>query len=147
MADPLSVSVSAIQLLGASTSTAKALYNLIREWRRAPLELLRLSNEVNDLNLVLSHVEHTCSEFENIATDSKSQVEFSRTLTVMLEQMKCHVYVLDNLLSTMFAGPAREATEARKLGWLLKKNKVKRITSRIKAIKGDMGLLLTSQAT
>ena len=55
--DPFSGTASAVALLGAGISCARKLRSMIRDFRDAPLELAALSNEVNDLNAVLSEIE------------------------------------------------------------------------------------------
>ena len=139
------MTVSAITLLQTTSITAKTLYKLIQEWRHAPLELLQLSNEVSDLRLVLSHVERTCAELESNA--KTLQTEYFTSLSVIFEETKHQIDNLDLLLDTMFAGPTRDPAEARKLGWLLKRNKVKRITKVLRSLKSDIHLLLTSHTT
>ena len=121
MADTLSIIGSAVALLQITSVTAKALYGLIQEWRYAPLELLQLSNEVNDLRLVLSHVERTYNELEVSTTTARK--EYLESFTTILEEMKQQIRYLDLLLATMFAGPSRTSAEARRLGWLLKRKK------------------------
>ena len=145
MADPFSIAVSAVTLVQTTSATAKMLYKLIQEWRHAPLELLQLSNEMGDLRLVLSHVERTCAEIESSANTLRT--EYFETLTTILEETKHQVDNLDLLLETMFTGPTRDSAETRRLGWLLKRNRVKRVTIVLRSLKGDIHLLLTSHAT
>jgi phage tail sheath gpL-like len=55
--DPFSATASAVALLGAGVTCARILRNLIKDFRDAPLELIAMSNEVNDLNAVLAEIE------------------------------------------------------------------------------------------
>lgn len=55
--DPFSATASAVALLGAGVACARTLRTLIKDFRDAPLELIALSNEVNDLNAVLAEIE------------------------------------------------------------------------------------------
>ena len=57
MADPLSAAVSVLAVMGACAACRKQLNNLLRAVRDAPVEILALSNEINDMSVVLTDVE------------------------------------------------------------------------------------------
>lgn len=59
MADPVSAAASLVTLISFSAGCAKQLSKLIQTFRHAPEEILALSNEVNDLNVILAQVEAT----------------------------------------------------------------------------------------
>jgi Fungal N-terminal domain of STAND proteins len=65
--DPLSVAASVVAVLGASTKCAKLLHQLIHDFRHAPCKMTVLSNEVNDLNAVLTEIEVATSNIESVA--------------------------------------------------------------------------------
>ena len=150
MADPLSISVSVLTLSQVSLSTAKSLYTLIKEWQHAPQELLQLSNEISDLNLVLSYMERICSEAENPAADQSSAVrpDLSQSLKTVIGQARYQIDKLDSLLKTMTNHTwNNRPIETRKLNWILNKNKVKRIMNGVKSAKMNMHMMMTSLGT
>ena len=56
MADPFSMGTGIVTLLGACTAIGKCTVSFIGALRDAPLELLTLSNEVNNLGTILNDI-------------------------------------------------------------------------------------------
>lgn len=61
MADPLSVGSGLVTLISTCTAIGKHTVSFIEALRDAPLELVFLSNELNDLNAILNEVSHVFS--------------------------------------------------------------------------------------
>ena len=62
MADPFSVAVSAITVIGAAITVADTLVTFIGELRNAPDEVMFLQNDVTDTRLILSNVKENAGE-------------------------------------------------------------------------------------
>jgi Fungal N-terminal domain of STAND proteins len=56
MADPFSISVSILTVLGSGMTVAKTLNSLISGYKTAPAAILALSNEVSDLILLVQEI-------------------------------------------------------------------------------------------
>jgi hypothetical protein len=69
MTDPLSISVSAITILATCSACVKQLHDFARSFRRAPAEILALSNEINDMSVVVTEVK---AAFDDQVTVLKS---------------------------------------------------------------------------
>ena len=149
MADPLSMTITVLTLLQVSLSTVKTFCQLIESWRRAPVELLQLSTEIRDLNDVLPSIERTCRDAEsNIVRGCGTlNPEISHSLRVIIMEARHQIDELDNLLRTLTAGSSDNGADLKRLRWLLSTSKVKRTTSKIKSLKMNMLIMMTSLAT
>src|SRR5580698_9749788 len=100
--DPLSISASVVGLLGFSGSCAKQLRQLIHNVRYAPTEILALSNEVADLNVLLTDVEATSQAIENASTRDEAQSNFVNAVTSHLAKARSRLVQLDTLTAALF---------------------------------------------
>ena len=123
--DPLSVSVSAIALVGATKQVAKGLSKLA-SLRGAPAAVLALNNEVSDVRLVLDEAQPLLvsseSEFDEKSGDGifksrkeilKASIERANDRLVELEAV-----VQNRLMSRMGAKD--------RLGWLMEQGRVRK---------------------
>jgi hypothetical protein len=74
--DPLSVIASTVSLLSFSGSCAKGLRKLIHTVRSAPIEILALTNELADLNILLADLNNTSHAIDRAPVRSQSDRDF-----------------------------------------------------------------------
>ena len=77
MADPLTIGVSVVTLIGACATVGERMVKFVRALRDAPLELLMLSNEVNEMAAVLAGIEQVrlaSTSGNNIALDDPNSI-------------------------------------------------------------------------
>ena len=68
--DAVSLTATVIVILGWSAQVVKATRNIIHHNRNAPSELLELSNELIDINLLLSQIEPICLHLQDSSLQS-----------------------------------------------------------------------------
>src|SRR5438045_1243530 len=84
--DPLSISASVAALLSFSGSCAQHLRSLVHTVRNAPIEILALTNELADLNVLLADVSTTSQAIERVPTRDQADRDFLRALLPRLAQ-------------------------------------------------------------
>lgn len=125
MADPLSIGASAVALLGAGTTCATLLFDLVHTLRRAPEELLALSNEVNDLKSVLQDITDICGD---IGADDSSTASARSKIKNLLTSAGKALKELDDLL--------KEPSKRR--AWIRQKARANRLREQFKGIRKDL---------
>ena len=68
--DPLSLTAGVIATLAVSAQVVKATRDIIHHDQKAPSELLELSNELVDINLILSQIEPICLHLQDPSLQS-----------------------------------------------------------------------------
>ena len=139
MADPFSVAASAITLIGISSNCAKCLFDLIQHLRYAPAELQALSNEVNDLKVVLHQIRDVCRLVEE---DSTPAMGFLSTAGEQLGNATEILTELERLLPEL---PAKKVSGRWK--WERRRPRAKILLGKLQDIKSNLtGLLALSSA-
>jgi hypothetical protein len=142
MADPISVTASIFSLIEFSTECAAGLGRLIHDYRHAPDEIIALSNEVYDFNLILDELQNFCHTFEAAVGFTHSSTAIDKALTSQLLLARSKVTKIDALrqaLTTVL--PSGEIGFQRHL-WLYKKQEVKRLQHNLKEIRQKLAMWL-----
>lgn len=117
MTDPLSVAASALTILSASTTCAKALQNAIREWRNAPDEIAQLNNEVVEVQVLLDSL---CQTLKKGAQAEKGAMTATER---KLNAVKIALADLEELMKKSFNGITHRRL---KYIWIREKGRVRR---------------------
>ena len=137
MADPLSVIAGVVGLLEVGARCGKHLCCLIQDFRHAPDELFALSNEVNDLSVVLMEVESVCQSMQNANINPKSRiVDALATHLDRARSMLAELETLINLLSPT------GSVKVRRLVWLKKRTQTRKLQEGLKDVKRNIHTLL-----
>ena len=143
MADPLSVTASAIAVLGTGAACAKALLSIIQSIRNAPEELMALSNEVNNVNAIIHEVSKLC---ESLAVENSSTAQFIETLERLLKEAKVVLDALNNgLVSLVWKPKSRVQKFDQSVSWLSRKTWAKKYLLRLQNIRTNITALLVSK--
>ena len=135
--DPLSITVSAITLLGTGGTIAKGLHR-IRSLRTAPDTLLQLHNEVSDLHLLLHAIDGLYRQ--NRDPDIGSQQEIVCTV---LKRAKDTVLELEKVIAYVLTKETDSGTELDRVAWLLAFKKVKKLQNDMRNVRNDLNTVWT----
>jgi hypothetical protein len=125
MADPLSLAASAVALLGAGSTCATLLFDLVLTLHKAPEELLALSNEVNELKSVLQDITDICGAID---ADDSSTASARSKIKNLLARAREALKKLDDLLKE----PSERWT------WIRKKARANKLRGQLKDIRKDL---------
>lgn len=139
MADPLSVSASAIAVLGTGAACANTLWSIIQGIRDAPDELMALSNGVNNLNVIIDEARKVC---ESLATNDSSTTQFIETLESLLKEAEDVLGALNDLVSKYKLGVWKLDQS---VSWLCRKTRAKKCLMRLQDTRMNIVVLLTSR--
>ena len=137
MADPLSVFASVVTLLEAGTKCAKHLRRLVQDFRHADDELTALSNETNDLNVVLTEVEHAGQAIKNAGTLPQTQV--IDALSTQLDRARRKLTELETLTKLLLPSGSIKAD---KIAWMRKKATARRLQVDLRDVRQSLHALL-----
>jgi hypothetical protein len=138
MADPLSITASALTVLETSSACARILVHIIRGLKNAPAELTALSNEVNDIKVVLYNIKAVCKPTEQgsslsqefLDMTSKQLTEAGEILAELEELLKRHIPL----------------SSSSRCSWPLKKGKAGRLHLKLKDLRMNLLAQLTLPA-
>ena len=147
MADPLSIGTGIVTLLGACTAIGKCTVSFIGALRDAPLELLMLSIEVNDLGSMLNEISDSSS------ADADGQFTISNTQHSALMENSAivgHIRYLKELIielntfvmSLRKQSPGNGSFEIDRVGWARKRKIGLRLQRQLAETKHRLHLLL-----
>jgi len=139
MADPLSITASAIAVLQIGAVCAKSLLSIIQGIRDAPGELMVLSNEVNSLNAIIDEARKVS---ESLAADGSSTSLFIETFKRLLKEAEVVLGALNALLSKHNSKPL---TFDHSFMWLCRKTRANKCLIRLRDIRANMIALLSSE--
>ncbi|KAL8389064.1 hypothetical protein RB595_008815 [Gaeumannomyces hyphopodioides] len=143
MADPFSIAASAISLAAIAAHTSTVLSSLCSEVKNAPALVLALSNEVDDLKLVLDRVSTATASLTVPAVPalgSASNATPESRLRDMLARAKGLLVELD-ILSRQLAG--LDGT-AQRIKWQFSKSKAESLKDRLRSTNGSLMHILVS---
>ena len=147
MADPLSVGSGIVTLICACTAIGKCTVSFIAALRDAPLELLMLSNEVNDLNAILNEINHSSSantDGQNAtpSTQPNALLENKAVVTQIRHLKEQIIELNDFVMSLRRQSPDSGSVEIDRLGWGRKKKFGLRLQRKLAETKHKLHLLL-----
>ena len=140
MSDPLSVIASVISLLDIGTRCATQVQRLLQAFRHAPEELLSLSNEVNDLKVVLSEVERTCQSFQH--SNILPYTQTIAALDTQLDRASRKLIELESLIASLYIMSSSGRAKVDKVAWLSKRTTAKNMQEDWKGIRESIHALL-----
>ena len=143
--DPLSISAALVAFLGASGSCTKILRSVIHNANHAPDEILALSNEISDINILLSDIEAT-ARFIDQAGEPEEQSTLSAPLQLHLTKAKSILLLLETLASDLYTVLPDGRFKFQKLKWMQKKSAVLALKQDLVDIKRSLNLILSSTA-
>jgi hypothetical protein len=143
--DPLSISAALVAFLGASGSCAKILRSVIHNANHAPDEILALSNEISDINILLSDLEATSRIIEQ-AGDPAEQSALSMALRTHLKKARSILVLLENVASDLYSVLPNGRYKFQKLKWMQKKSSVLGLQHDLVDVKRSLNLILSSTA-
>jgi hypothetical protein len=139
MADPLSITASAIAVVQIGAVCAKSLLSIIQGIRDAPEELMVLSNEVNSLNAIIGEARKV-SEF--LVADGSSTSQFDRTFKRLLAEAEVVLSTLSTLVSKFNSKPG---TFNHSVSWLCRKARANKCLMSLRDIRENVVALMTSE--
>ena len=138
MSDPLSVIASVVALLDTGAKSASHLRRLVHHFRHADNELIALSNEVNDLHVVLTEVELASQN-----TTFLPQTQLLAALSTQLSRAKTKLVKLEALVQSISQHQPSGALEVNKIAWLNKKATAKRLQVALRDVRQQIFALLS----
>lgn len=141
MAEPFSVIASAIAVVTAGVACSNSLLKIIETIRKAPEELIALSNEVNTLNGIVDEARELCESF---AADSSSTTRF---ITTFETQLKAAEIVLGTLAKMVLEYKSLEQTNKQLMLWLRKKSRATKCHVELRDIRTNIQELITIAST
>ena len=99
--DPLSIGTAVVTFLAFSNSCAKQLRRVIRDANHAPNEILALSNEISDLNILLSDLGVASRDIEN-TNECRSGHNITHAVNSQLAKAKATLVQLESCASELF---------------------------------------------
>jgi len=147
--DPFSITGGVITFLGFSGACAKRLRKLIHDTKHAPDEILAISNEISDLNIVLSDLEAASRTIENasaVAQSSLPEPDFGHAVTDQLAKARLKLHQLDSLLSELYITLPNGRNKFQRLSWIRKKGLATVLQRDLVNIRRTLGLLLASKS-
>ena len=141
--DPLTITAALVQFIGFSGSCAKLLRRVIRDANQAPDEILALSNEISDLNILLSDLEAT-NRVIGQARSPEARLEVSDAISAQLVKARSILVLLESLASELFTTLPGERLKFQRYKWLRKKSSVIDLQHGLTGVKRSLALLLAS---
>ncbi|MCJ1314219.1 hypothetical protein MMC25_007899 [Agyrium rufum] len=140
----LSLLVNVANLLDMGIRCRKSISDLVRQYRDAPNELIALSNEVSDLNIVLTEIESTYNSLS--AHAGGPQTRFATALAGQLATAKANLNKLDSLTRSLSTALPSGSVKFNNFAWLSKRNLAIKLKDSIRDTRSNITLLLGSTA-
>jgi hypothetical protein len=132
MAEPVGLAASAITLAEIVTKLVK----FVAAIRNAPGEILALSNEAADLNLIVSEV-------QNLVQDKQQSTERTQSLEKVLIRVNRTIHLLDDFISSI-AHPTGKRFSVNSIRWAIRKRKVNALKEALLKARLDITAIVAS---
>ena len=142
--DPFSITASVASLLSFSGSCAKDLRKLIHTARSAPTEILALTNELADLNILLADLNNTSQAIERAPIRSQADGDFLIALAVQLGKAESKLTQLHSLASTFSTRATDGSIKFQRYKWLRNKSSAIKVQRELAEVRQSLGLLFAS---
>ena len=147
MADPLSVGSGIVTLVCACTAIGKFTVSFVGALRDAPLELVMLSNEVNDLNAILNEINHASSANidgqSNTSGTQQNALSENTAVITQIRYLREQIIELDAFVRSLRKhSPESGSVEIDRIGWARKKKTGSRLQQRLAETKNKLNMLL-----
>lgn len=153
--DPVSAAASVVTLIILCTNVGRETVELVGALRKAPMELVILSNEVNDLNAILNEVRDAFiadlgTPQEQVGERQSSfgrRTNFASQIADRVSRLRDEVQLLDAILKSLkkpyrFGGQL----EFERIRWAFKKKPTERIHKRLRCGAQDLVMLLQARS-
>jgi hypothetical protein len=142
--DPLSITASIVSLLSFSGSCAKDLRKLIHTVRNAPTEILALTNELADLNVLLADLNNTSHAIERAPVRSQADRDFLIALAAHLAKADLKLSQLHTLACTFSTRTADGNLKFQRYKWLKNKSSAIKVQRELAEVRHSLALLFSS---
>ena len=139
--EPFSATASALAVMALCTTVGRGTVNLVKALHRAPLELILLSNEVNDLKTVLNEAAHAFIADLRAPQDQTSdelssvdrRVNFATRIVDHISLAREEIQELDTMIKTLQTSDRSGGRiEVDNIQWTLKKKSAQRLQKRLR---------------
>jgi len=146
MADPVVLAASVIAIAGACTASIKLILRVTGAIRDA---LVRISNDVADLAVILLHVQNHGANAETSCSETRNQPDkdIRSLLTVHLERAQACLFEIEDLTRACRKVSAKGDIIIDRIGWYRKRKTVDRLQRRLKVSRKNIHTLLTIDMT
>jgi hypothetical protein len=142
--DPLSITAAVVSFLSFSGSCAKHLRRLIHAANHAPDEILAMSNEISDINLILNDIENTNRTIETSGAQGQASPDLNSALSEQLVIARSKIVQLEALSSKLFIRLPNGTMEFQRYAWVRKRSKAISSQRDLRKVKRSLDLLLSS---
>jgi len=139
MADPLSITASAIAVFQISAICAKGIFSIIQSIRDVPEELMALSNEVNSISAIIDEAKNVSGY---LATVDSPTSQFIATYKKILDEAGDVLGALNTLVSKCKSNSRKID---RSVAWLCRKTQAQKYLVRLRDIREKMVALLAAR--
>ncbi|KIW96183.1 uncharacterized protein Z519_03250 [Cladophialophora bantiana CBS 173.52] len=136
MADPVSIGASAVTLIDSSSTCLTQLVKLIKCLQNAPAEIEAFSNDLTDLQHYFDDVKDLC---EKIRAEPTEQFRFP---TAVYKPLKDAEQALADLGEILKKSHSQTSSAQKRLAWILRRAKAKKIHKQLQRIKSELGAAL-----
>jgi hypothetical protein len=141
--DPLSITAALVSFLTFSGPFASRLRRVISDANHAPDEILALSNEISDLNILLSDLEVASREIENSSPPQPGH-NVAHAINSQLGKAKATLVQLQTCASELYDTLPDGSLKFQRYMWIRKKSKVTALLQDLVGIKRSVALMLAS---
>lgn len=154
--DPLSATASVVALITLCTNVGRGTLDLVKTLNKAPVELVLLSNEVNDLSAILNEVRLACladsrAPKEQSFSDQSSlsnRVTFATQVATQVGHARDEVQSLDAIVKSLKTSPhSGRGIETERLRWAMKKGHSQKIQKQLQQRVQKLLTLLQARST
>lgn len=136
MADPFSAFSAALSVLDVTGRTSAKLVDLVCNWKDAPALIVALSNETEDLKVVMDRIRDAGQTVQD--RNMKNDTDFTFALGAQLQKARDHLGELETLVDDLKRG--NSIVERGK--WLLKKSIAAEIQTQLRDVRLRINELL-----
>ena len=141
--NPFSIAAGVAGFLSLSGSRAQYLRRLIHNAKYAPHEILALSNEVSDINLVLSDIDST----NRIIGSSVQTEDLCNALPELLKTARSSVRKLEDLVAEVYTVLPNGRAKFQRYTWVRKRASAISLQHDLVNVKKSLSLLLSLVTT
>ena len=154
--EPVSAIASVVTLMTVCTTVGHSTLDLLRTFRKAPVELVLLSNDLNDLNAILNEVRLACLADSTAPEDRISSQQgglsnrgaFLTQVATQVSHASREVELLDAIVKSLeISSHSRGANQIGSFRWIMKKRHSEKIQKRLRQRVQKLFTLLQVRST
>lgn len=145
MADPLSMSMSIVTIIGICKASTRLLVDAYNRIHNAPKELIAMSNELVDLSVMLLQIQKTYQLDFNMQSPSAepSNLDVDVILANELARTKELIINVNTLVSSLKKAVGGGKVETDRFGWYRKRKALDAVGNSIKSTKTNLQFLIS----